>query len=61
MDSAGNGMHAFAIGLEGAKIDDMWKLIDVDFSSILSSPCKIISNYISLYIYLYQVIHMTIC
>lgn len=39
MDPLGLGMFAFALGLEGTGIDDMWRLIAIDFHSILDSPC----------------------
>lgn len=40
MDPQGLGLYAFALGLEGSSSDDMWRLIAVDFKSILQSPCK---------------------
>ncbi|XP_003384999.1 PREDICTED: sortilin-like [Amphimedon queenslandica] len=39
MDPLGLGMFAFALGLEGTDINDMWRLIAIDFHSILDSPC----------------------
>jgi sortilin len=39
MDPKGLGMYAFAIGLEGTEINDNWKLIAIDFNSVLDSTC----------------------
>lgn len=40
MDPQGFGLFAFALGLEGISVNDMWRLIAIDFHSILNSPCK---------------------
>ena len=40
MDPLGLGMFAFALGLEGTDINDMWRLIAINFHSVLDSPCK---------------------
>ena len=39
MDPATASLYAFALGLEGNNDNDPWRLIAINFGSILGSPC----------------------
>ncbi len=41
MDPRTTSLYAFALGLEGNNEDDAWRLIAINFGSILSSPCML--------------------
>ena len=53
MDPLGLGMFAFALGLEGTDIDDMWRLIAIDFHSILDSPCEFTNIQVHVHIHVH--------
>ncbi len=40
MDPKTSSLYAFALGLEGNGDNDAWKLVAINFGSILSSPCE---------------------
>ena len=40
MDPEGASMYAFALGLEGTSTDDSWRLVAINFYSVLATPCK---------------------
>ena len=40
IDPKATSLYAFALGLEGNDDDDQWRLIAINFESILTSPCE---------------------
>lgn len=41
MDPEAASLYAFALGLEGTSSDDSWRLVAINFHSILSTPCEL--------------------
>ena len=51
MDPNATSLYAFALGLEGNGEGDAWRLIAINFGSVLTAPCKfqVIPAYLLVY------------
>lgn len=40
MDPSAASLYAFVLGVEGLGEDDMWRMVTINFGSLLDSKCK---------------------